>query len=50
MEVINVNQISGIQRLEELKFKRAENKRKLRKFLQAGIVIGAFLTVAIGVQ
>ena len=49
MEVINISQISGTQRLELLKFKRTENKRKLRNFLYASLVIGAFLTVAIGV-
>lgn len=50
MEVMNVSQISGIQRLEKLKFKSSENKKKLRNFLYAGIVIGAFLTVDVGSQ
>ena len=49
MEVINISQISGTQRLELLKFKRRENTKKLRNFLYASLVIGAFLTVAIGV-
>ena len=43
-----MSQISGSQRLELLKFKRTENKKKLGNFLYLSIVTGAFLTVSIG--